>query len=449
MIELAVIAASRFGLGARPGDLAAIAANPRNWLLQQIRNTPPLPRAIAARPDMQQRIAALPDAKAVKAGDVAKKQLRDGLRTLYLEDVSAQLTAQIDTGTGFYERLVQFWSNHFTVSGTRPQVLGFLGAFAQEAIRPHVLGRFADLLRAAALHPVMLLYLDNAKSVGANSKLGAKRDKGLNENLARELMELHSLGVDGGYTQDDVRALANILTGWTVVRPGVGERLMKGEPGSTVFVPALHEPGSKTWLGRSYPDAGADEAELAIADLARHPATARFIATKLARHFVADIPPAALVAALEQTYLQSDGDLAALYRVLIERPEAWDAAPGKMRAPHDWIVALLRGFGTTTALPGERIVAALKTLGQQPYFAPSPAGWPDQDAAWLSPEALMARVDFARASAARAGDIDPLRFMSDVAGRDVGEATTFQLRNAASKPEGLALALLAPEFLRR
>jgi uncharacterized protein (DUF1800 family) len=449
MTEPAVIAANRFGLGPRPGDLTTIAANPRSWLQQQISVAPAPHPALTARPNTQQRTAMLPDAKAVKAGEVAKKQLRDGLRALYLEDVSARLAAQLDTRAGFHERLVQFWSNHFTVSGTRPQVLGFVGAFEQEAIRPYVLGRFADLLRAAALHPAMLLYLDNAKSVGANSELGARRDKGLNENLARELMELHSLGVDGGYTQEDVRALANILTGWTVIRPGAGERFMKGEPGSTVFVPALHEPGSKILLGRSYPDSGADEADQAITDLARHPATARFIATKLARHFVADAPPAALVTALEQTYLQTDGDLATVYGVLIERPEAWEAAPGKMRAPNDWVIALLRGFGTTIALPGERIVAALKTLGQQPFFAPSPAGWPDQDAAWLSPEALMARVDFARASAMRAGDIDPLRFMDDVAGRNVGDATMFQLRNAASKPEGLALALLAPEFLRR
>lgn len=445
MVDLAVIAANRFGLGARPGDLQAIGGDPKGWLRAQIVAEPSLPASLAARPDVAQRLtqllAQLPDLKAKKADDAAKLQLRAALRTLYLDDVSARLAAQIGTAVPFQERLVQFWSNHFTVSGTRPQLIGLLGAYEQAAIRPHIFGRFADLLRAATLHPVMLLYLDNAKSVGAHSRLGAKRDKGLNENLARELMELHTLGVDGGYTQDDVRALANILTGWTIRPKNAGE--------GTVFVPALHEPGSKTLLGRTYAEAGADEAAHAIDDLARHPATAKFIATKLARHFAADEPPAALVAALAESYRQTDGDLAVLYRILIDRPEAWAAGPGKMRSPNDWVVALLRGFGTTQALPGERIVAALKTLGQQPFFAPSPAGWPDQDAAWLAPESLMARVEFARASADRAGDIEPVRFLNDVAGRDIDTATVFQVRNAASRPEGVALALLSPEFLRR
>lgn len=450
MTVLAVIAANRFGLGARPRDLREINRDPRGWLQQQIVARPVLHPALAARPSMQQRAESFPDPKRVKEGDEAsKKQLRDVLRALYLDDVSAWLTAQVAAEASFHQRIVQFWSNHFTVSGTRAQVIGLAGAFELEAIRPHVLGRFGDLLRAATFHPAMLIYLDNARSVGPRSRLGTRRDKGLNENLARELMELHSLGVDGGYSQDDVRALANILTGWTVARAGAPERLTRGRTWSAIFVPAMHEPGSKILLGRTYPEAGGEEAERAIADLARHPATARFLAMKLARHFVADAPPPALVAALEDSYRQSDGDLAALYRALIDRPEAWESSPGKYRAPQDWVVALLRGMDAKTPLPGERIVAALKTLGQQPFFAPSPAGWPDQESAWLSPESLLARVDFARRAATRAGDIDPLRFLADVAGDQVAEATRFQVRNAASRPEGLALAILAPEFLRR
>jgi uncharacterized protein (DUF1800 family) len=447
MTAAAVIAANRFGLGARPGELKAIAADPKGWLRPQIATTPAIAPALAARPDIAARMAALPDLKA-KKGDGDKAAARTALRELYLGDVSARLLAQVTSTAPFHERLVQFWSNHFTVSGTRPVLVGLLGAFEQAAIRPHVLGRFEDLLMAGALHPVMLLYLDNAKSVGPNSKLGVRRDKGLNENLARELMELHTIGVDGGYSQEDVRALANILTGWTVKREGMKDRV-PGAVGAAVFIPALHEPGTKVLLGHSYGEAGADEARAAIRDLARHPATANFLATKLARHFVADNPPAALISALADTYRQTDGDLPSLYRVLIDRAEVWKTDTGKMRTPNDWVVALLRGFGMREALPGERIVAALKTLGQQPFFAPSPAGWPDTDAAWLSPEALMARIEFARLSAERAGELDPLRFLGDVASEAIDPATLFQVKNAASRPEGVALALLSPEFLRR
>ncbi|WP_374651462.1 DUF1800 family protein [Dongia sp.] len=450
MAEPAVIAANRFGLGARPGELDKVRRDPRGWLSRQIEITPASPPVLLARPGMAEIAASLPGAKAVKDGDaMARKKLRDSLHSLYLADVSAQLSVQVATETGFHERLVQFWLNHFTVSGTRRQIVGFAGAFEREAIRPHVLGGFGALLRAAALHPTMLLYLDNARSVGPNSKLGNKREIGLNENLARELMELHSLGVGGGYGQDDVRALANILTGWTVSRAGLPERLAKGERGSAIFVPALHEPGPKTLLGRTYGEAGGEEAERAIADLANHPATAKFIAAKLARHFTAEAPSTDLTDALARAYLESGGHLPALYRVLIERPDAWRVGSGKLRSPHEWVVALLRGIGQKADLPGERIVAAMKALGQQPFFAPSPAGWPDRDDAWLSPESLMARVDFARVSATRAGDIDPLRFVAETLGGRVAEATMFQLRNAANRPEGLALAMLAPEFLRR
>lgn len=448
MTEPAVIAAKRFGLGARPGEIDAITPDPRDWVSRQIADTPDIPTVLAARPSTPQRAESLPSAKAAKDGDaMAKKDLRDKLRALYFDDVAARLSAQVTAKAPFVERLVAFWSNHFTVSGTRVQALGFIGSFETEAIRPHVLGRFADLLAATALHPAMLIYLDNARSIGPNSKAGQRRDKGLNENLARELMELHSLGVAGGYTQNDVRALANILTGWTVARPGLVGKLVGAEAGGSVFVPALHEPGAKTLLGKIYADSGAGEAQAAIADLARHPATARFIAGKLARHFVA-APSAALIASLEKAYRDDDGHLPALYRVLIAAPEVWESA-GKLRDPNDWVVALLRGIGGKGDLPGERIVAALKSLGQQPSYAPSPAGWPDSDAAWLSPEGLMARVDFARASAQRAGDVDPLRFLAETVGAEVGEETMFQVRNAASKPEGLALAMLAPEFLRR
>ena len=313
----AVTATFRFGLGPRPGELAQAAADPRGWLLAQLDGDPgPLPGEDAL-PASAAVVTAFVDARreAREGMAEARREFRMSALDVYREEVRARVAEGVRTAAPFRERLVLFWSNHFTVSARRPELLGLAGAFEREAIRPNVTGSFLDLLRAVVRHPGMLVYLDNARSVGPGSPAGQRRDRGLNENLARELMELHTLGVDGGYTQADVTQLARILTGWSV-----------DEDGGFRFRELTHEPGPKVLLGRTYPEAGVDEGEAALAALARHPSTARHVATRLARHFAADDPPPALVDRLAARFLATDGDLPSVYRTLVEFARALGAA---------------------------------------------------------------------------------------------------------------------------
>ena len=207
----AVIAADRFGLGARPGDLAAIAGDSRGWLTEQLDGAPLRPDALDVTDASDERVRRFLQARRDGSQSVGRL-LRGDMRDAYQADAAARTRAAIESDTPYVERLVQFWSNHFTVSAIKPVVIGVVGPYEAEAIRPHVTGRFADMLKAATRHPAMLAYLDNLTSIGPNSRAGRRRDAGLNENLAREVLELHTLGVDGGYSQDDVRAFAAMLT---------------------------------------------------------------------------------------------------------------------------------------------------------------------------------------------------------------------------------------------
>ena len=317
----AFVALNRFGLGAAYGDLDRVAGDPRGWLTDQLARPamPPEFRGFGPGSDHARDLV-----NAIQDKSVLKEQFRKEARALYLKEVGQRTLAAIHSRTPLIERLTHFWSNHFTVSiAGKPVVAVLVGAFEREAIRPHVTGRFHDMLRAVVGHPAMLIYLDNATSVGPNSRGGRARDKGLNENLARELLELHTLGVDGGYTQADVQELAKILTGWSVGRP------KSDEAGQFRFHRVIHEPGDKTLLGKRYREAGMAEGEAALADLARHPATARHIATKVARHFIADRPPPAAVDHLARVFRDSDGDLGELTRAVI----ALAGGLGRSRSP--------------------------------------------------------------------------------------------------------------------
>jgi len=255
------------------------------------------PADSAARPEtMQPSMAAPPAAKpAPQPLNVIQKTFR--------AEALARLQRATLVECGFTERLVVFWSNHFCISATKGELARiWAGAFEREAIRPHVLGRFADMLKAVEQHPAMLFFLDNQQSLGPDSRAGLNRKRGLNENLAREILELHTLGVDGGYSQDDVTSLARIITGWTYA----GRQGQLGTPGSFVFNANAHQPGAQRLLGKVYENNGVAQGEAALADIARHPATAKFIASKFARHFVADDPPPALVARLREVFSRSD-----------------------------------------------------------------------------------------------------------------------------------------------
>jgi uncharacterized protein (DUF1800 family) len=438
----AVIAVTRFGLGARPGELERAGQDPRGWLQGQLGPGHAPPAALAPVPPTPERLALFFEARGKGIEEVVKL-FRKQYREAFIADAGLRAQAQIETEAPFRERLVQFWSNHFTVSVIRPVVAGIAVPFEEEAIRPHVTGKFADMLLAVARHPAMLLYLDNAQSIGPNSTAGIRRSRGLNENLAREILELHTLGVSGGYEQADVKAFARILTGWTVGGPKM--RYV----GHHLFVPQMHEPGEKTLLGVRFEEDGAQEGERALRMLARHPATARHIAFKLTRHFIADEPPQAAVDRLVHVFHDSDGDLGALALALLEAPEAWSRHGSKIKTPNEYLVSAMRLLGTAGPEPA-KLVRALGVLGQAPLAAPSPAGWPDDARSWVGPEAVMRRVEFALALAERAQPKqEPLDLAQQSLGAGLEPDTRAGIERAASRSEGLALLLSAPEFQRR
>jgi uncharacterized protein (DUF1800 family) len=444
MTAPAALAAARFGLGAKPGELAQIGREPRAWVEHQLQRATPLPTALAHQPGSAQILQEVLEANAQGGPQKVGKLARERLRSVYLTEAAARTQAAIDTDHPVVERLVQFWSNHFTISvHGKPIVLGIPGAYEREAIRPHVLGRFEDMLRAVVEHPAMLVYLDNWQSFGPDSPGGRRRKKGLNENLAREILELHTLGVTGGYTQADVTSFARVLTGWTITP------LREAEPGRFRFAPMLHEPGDKVVLGRRYPDGGKAEGDAVLHDLAHHPSTARFVATKLARHFIADEPPPAAVDRLAQRFRETGGDLGAVTRTLVGLPEAWPKEANKIKAPNDLVVSTFRALG---GYPGEplKLVQTLAVLDQSPYSAPSPAGWPDKAADWIGPEATMKRIEWAHAVATRMPRVDqPLALADDVLGPTLAAETKVAIEHAASARDALTCMLVSPEFQRR
>lgn len=450
-----MIATNRFGLGARPGEAAVAGGDAQGWLLRQVdpAAVPPFPSA--GLKDAQQAAAsfyafqqARRAAQRKSAGDDrAIEAALEGMerpRELIAAEIRARVNFAATTPASFHERLVRFWSNHFTVSTTRTPVVPLAGPFEREAIRPNVTGNFYELLSAAETHPAMLVYLDNAQSVGPNSRGGRRRDRGLNENLAREILELHTVGVDGGYSQDDVTSFAKILTGWTVAGPRD-----PNPTGMTYFDARRHEPGSQLVLGTRYPDLGAEQAMRVLRDLSLKPQTARFVSTKLARHFIADQPPAAAVEALGKVWMRSGGDLGEVSAELVKQRAAWQEQPAKFKTPDEFYLSTLRGLGVESVRARD-LRAVYAALGQPPFSAPSPAGWPDEAEAWLGPDAVKKRLEWSQALAERAGRrVDPREFLAECLGATSGETTRRMVNGADSRPQGLTLALMAPEFQRR
>lgn len=427
-------AAFRFGLGPAPGEMAAMDGDPRGWLAGQLVPAP-LPPALAHLPSSQQRMVLQLESRK----DEEKKQQ---IRGIFRQDSVAHLTAAFQSEQPLVERLTRFWLNHFTVSAVRPTLRPLALPFEAEAIRPHLFGPFADLLMAATRHQAMLFYLDNAGSIGPNSPVGRKRGRGLNENLGREVLELHSLGVSGGYSQEDVRSMALILTGWTVARLG------QEDAGQVRFDAQRHEPGPKHLLGHRIPEAGEEESRIALSLLAKQPATARHLATKLARHFIADTPPPDAVERLTAAYLDNDGQLLPIYLCLIELDEAWQEPLAKIRTPQELAIAAARAAGRAPA--DTRTTRLLHRLGHAPFMALSPAGWPDDAASWIGPEAILNRIDWAYSVA---GDleqnVEPDHYLQDALGDFAASDLKQAVQRAGSRREAVAYVLASPTFQRR
>lgn len=470
-----VIAVNRFGLGGTPADLAAAADDPKAWLTQQLKPQP-LHRALARLPGSSSGLKEFPRyiaklglgrggaatgaddaerAKTMAEGDLASRGVEEAFREhfgpILGKEYGGRMASAVESEAPFHERLVWFWSNHFTVSTSKPVVAGVVGAFEREAIRPHVTGSFVDLLLAAVLHPTMILYLDNNMSIAPGSarrqpgfaaRANLPRPTGLNENLAREILELHTMGVGSGYTQTDVTTFARALTGWTV-----GGLFDTG----TRFESRSHDRGAKTILGKAYPDTGEKQAEAVLRDLAAHPATARFVAMKLARHFVSDEPPQAVVDRLASTFLDSGGDLTRVCAALVESPEAWREPLAKVKQPNELVVSTLRALGTRAgAIPYETAIRALASMGQTAFSAPSPQGWPDIGEVWLGPDGVWKRIEWASTIAQRQGNgVDVSAMAESTYGEALGDTTRQALTRAESREQALALWLASPEFQRR
>ena len=370
---------------------------------------------------------------------------RNPVGQIYAEEAAARLEAAAAAPVGFVERLVAFWSNHFCISAAKGGNVRILaGAFEREAIRPYVLGKFADMLEAVERHPAMLHYLDNAQSVGPDSPAGKTAKRGLNENLAREILELHTLGVDGGYGQADVTEFARVLTGWTVV----GREGKLGAPGAFVFNANAHEAGARALIGRQYDDRGFAQGEAVLSDLARSPATARHIATKFARAFLADNPPAPTVARLEAVFVKTDGDLAALARALVSDEDAWRLPATKLRDPWEMLAASVRALGLDPR-PPQRYLNFLNLLGMPLWTPGGPNGFPDTFAAWGSPEGLKARLEASAVLGKLARDIPAPKDLLARVLPDASPETSEAVLRAESRPQAYALMIMAPEFQRR
>lgn len=470
----AAIAAHRFGLG--EATLDAVGGDPAQWLAAQI-GPADAPRGdgllstaqalahVAAERELRRERKNPPPAQ-MNAEQVAAQAVAGHYREVIAADARSRLLTAATTTRPFAERLQWFWANHFTVSLAKGSARGLVGAFERDAIRPHIAGSFEQLLLASTTHPAMLRYLDNVQSAGPGSSIVARaarraarldespRVTGLNENLAREVLELHTLGADSArgadpvYAQADVTAFARVLTGWRVGYQDTDPSLN--------FDPAWHEPGRKTLLGKTYPE-GPDALRSVLHDLALHPATARFVATKLARHFVADDPPPALVDRLAASYLRSGAQLAPVYRELIASPEAWSPQPAKLKTPEEFVVSAVRVlnlnprlFDRSDSKAAAQTVGGIVALGQRVQAAPSPAGWSDRADDWLGPDAVWKRVEWSTRAANRLGSsVDARALAAQSLGPLLSPETKTQIERAADGSQALALLLMAPEFQRR
>jgi uncharacterized protein (DUF1800 family) len=473
----AALALHRFGMGPRPGSIAAILSDPRGALLAELERPSAGEVAATALPSSSKAFRAVADANAKRqaraivaareqreakkqqmaeapsmmeggeqaagatAARIAAEAVPDPGRPIYLEEAKVRIGAALGAEIGFVERLVWFWSNHFCISADKIQSMS--GAYEREAIRPHVLGRFADMLLAVEGHPAMLFYLDNPGSMGPNSVAGINRTRGLNENLAREILELHTLGVRSGYTQDDVVSFANVLTGWSLLPPGDNPE----HGGEFSFNPRLHEPGAQKVLGKIYAEEGVEQGRGVLRDLAVHPATAAHVATKLACHFIADTPPAPLVERLAKVFLDSSGDLKEIAKAMVLSDESWTQPPTKLKRPGEWVAGMVRATGLTQADPG-RFTAGQTLLGEPLWRPPAPKGYPDDEASWI--DGMGRRLDVANNFAERmAGKVDPEDVIETVFASSVSVEVKQAVGRAESRQQALALLFMSSEFQRR
>jgi uncharacterized protein (DUF1800 family) len=371
----------------------------------------------------------------------------------------ARLNYALNTNNQFMERLVHFWANHFAISSEKQASRPITGAYEFEAIRPNINGRFVDLLMAAITHSAMLIYLDQAQSIDENSKIGERRNNnqndkkiGINENLAREILELHTLGVNGNYSQNDVTQFAFALAGFTIISPQKKQNRnapFNAQIGDFYFEPLMHKNQIIEFMGKRYNQSNMAQALAIIKFIANHPNTAQHIATKLARHFFDDNPPAFAIERLKNRFLQSDGDLAQVYDELLNIPQIWNLETKKFKSPWEWIIGVLGNLGVKN-VDNYQIAQIMRNLGQEVWQPKSPKGFDDIESAWAAPDALYRRLEVANILSKRINAPNTaLNIAQSALGPFLSEHTKTAITRAESEQQALCLLFLCPEFLRR
>jgi uncharacterized protein (DUF1800 family) len=452
------LAAIRFGTGlsprhAPPGDVTALLADLSGPDAMAVRY--PIPTFS----QMQPSVAVLKDAAKARRearGTPQEDVMLDAYRALSQETIRlraanlhATLARMIDAPVGLHERLMRFWVDHFTIRARTNQVTHGVTPAVEESIRPHVAGRFGTMLKAVATQPMMLLYLDQQLSHGPTSELGLRRDRGLNENLAREMLELHTVGAGGVFTQAEVRDFAELLIGLTY-HPQQGFN----------YDARQAEPGSETVLGVTYSDAASlDTIHAALDDLALHPETARHICTKLAVHFIGPDPDADMLAQMTDAYLDNEGDIVSVVTAMLTHAAAFDPVKRKVRRPVEFIAATLRALDvapeSVLALDRrrtrEKLTTPLQVMGQPWESPPGPDGWPESDAAWVTPQGMAGRISWAMEVPVtfRRDLPDPRDFVEMALGPHAAEEVAFAAAASENRIEGVGIVLASAAFQRR
>jgi len=434
------VSAIRYGYGLSP--LRSADTRPED-LVASAENASQKPPRLTTKARVKQLVAFR---KARNTGADARRTAQKKLRSMAQDDIRQFLSIAV-TDNGFGARLTNFWSDHFTVAANGPLLGVLVPDFIETAIRPNIASTFPAMLRAAALHPAMLIYLNQVQSFGPNSRAGQREERGLNENLAREILELHTLGVGASYSQTDVRAFAMLLTGLSVNKQGF------------VYRPGISEPGPHVVLGQTYGDRTTtlSHIEQALTDVALRPDTAEHLSRKLVVHFLG-VEDTTLISRLKATYLASKGDLKSVYLALLEDEKAWVPDFQKAKLPFDFIVSALRAAGATASdvakiKPADLrqgVFGAARLMGQHLFTPPGPDGWDEDPSSWITPPGLAARIRWATAFSERiAGSHDPRTFLDNALADAASPTLQFAVNGAESRVEGLALTLVSPEFNRR
>lgn len=448
------IAITRFGLGAKPNFNLPSSLSAQAWLKQQLTNVSPPQQTSTSESVLKQewQFRQLKKQQNKTQPPRQKERLQQQMKALktsankaYRSYVRGTIEKALVEDVGINWRLLDFFSNHFSITANNRVLKGLAPSLEMEAIAPNLYSSFADMLVAVTQHPAMLLYLNNERSIGPNSKVGKRKTKsGINENLAREILELHTLGVRSGYQQNDVIELAKAITGWSLAPA-------KENKFGFRFNEKFHEPGKRTILQKSFSQRGIAKGEAILRYLASRPETACFISTKLAKHFISDTPSQSLIESMQAAWLSSNGNIKSVIHAMIDHPSAWLTKQNKFKTPREFFISSLRASGAVKLPKKLNPYYSLNELGQLPFNAGSPAGYKDDEANWLSPSSMLNRVDwsaqYANSWQHKVKAIPNL--VTDLFDQNLTELSRNSILRAESKHQALTLLLMSPEFQRR